>query len=318
MPGESTQARCLACGGSIPLQLHDPLECPYCHAIDAVEPRLRQKIHAVRDRLARRERKVRQFKDQEHVFSQAFFSQVTKHFPLLVILWLLVGGIVWGTAQGFLDDASPWDIVTGALPVVEEGPQMVFSLLFPASFVGVFTFGLPLVGLLGARAVMREARPLAPASSGAPPRCRCCLADLPAQGMVRRCAYCGADHLVLDDRYRAEQASLDRVVFEALSEGAKSLQERIERVEKLVSWSLASVVFSLAILPFAGGLTAAVLEVFEVVPSHEVFWLPASLGVVAFAVYVVVRARVRRLNVEPAAAPAPAADQGPPPLPRGG
>ena len=46
---------------------------------------------------------------------------------------------------------------------------------------------------------------------------------------MRRCAWCGADHLTLDDRYRDEQASLDQAIADALAEGQRSLAKRLSK-----------------------------------------------------------------------------------------
>lgn len=210
------------------------------------------------------------------------------------MLWLLVGAIDWGIAGTLAGEgASVGALVSGAVSVVTDDQKLAWFTVYVGALFAAFSFGLPTLGLLYAGRVAVAARPLPPFAPGTPPRCRCCLASLPDSGTVRRCEFCGADHIVLDDRYRAQEASLDAVIRSALAEGARSIRAHIESAETLVSWALASVVFSLVALPIVGGVLSAALD-----PGAGLYWFPAIVGGAAFVAYLSAWRRVRRLPQE--------------------
>lgn len=292
MSAEISAAVCTACQGSIPLQLHGPLTCPYCGAVDAIDGGLRQMVLRVRERLTKRERAWRQFADQQRVFDITFFDRISKHFPLLCVLWFFAGGMFLGTAGTILKpDESLFPLLTGAAPITTDDQALAWATVFTAALFAVITFGIPAAGLFFVRRVAIATRPVAPALPGAPPRCRCCLAELPAVGATRRCAYCGADHLVLDDKWQRHQASLDEQVRDALAQGSASLRDRLKKVEQLVSIALASVIFCLPLSICVVGIISAAMTP---APSH--FLVPLVLGAAAVGVYVHQYRKVRAME----------------------
>ena len=220
-------ARCAQCGGNVAVRLTGPpLSCSYCGSDKPLAPDVAARVETLRVDLERHKGR-----SQQLLGKQVFAGVVSSSWvlTLLVILW---GGVITGAAtceplpKGHTTFATLSGPRLRATDPTSRALVTKWWLLY-LPLTG-FTFNLALwsVMRLRGRRVIRAALPRAPRAAGAPLRCRCCAADLPEGGAIRRCAFCDADHVVLGSRYQKEQTSLARELDALQSQVGRTLADR--------------------------------------------------------------------------------------------
>ena len=281
---------CTQCGGNPPVNLAAPIVCPYCGGVDAIEPGLLARIKEVRERYRSRDAALRQFGNRERVFSVKYRKRVIGYLPFLVFFWVLVGLIIGGSAGEMLEHKRTIFSLLTSLPPFTGNESLAWWSLYGGALWLSFSFVLPSLSFFRARQVMVETRPLPPRAAGEPPRCRNCMCPLPATGTVRRCPACGSDHLVLDDSYRAEQASLNDAISAALGAADRDLARQVARSENILGSA-----FLAALLGIFGGPAFGIILGQFLVEAPWLYLCP--LAFLAFMVTVYFRAwgRIREI-----------------------
>lgn len=131
-----------------------------------------------------------------------------------------------------------------------------------------------LVGFL-MRRVTRFAYPLPPPHEGGRPGCRVCGAALTGDGMVQRCGYCRADHIVMGGRYQRHAHSVERALDAMEAQLDKTLAQRDRWGKRLEQVTMGASLGALILLPVAA--------FFIPVPTAPVlWWIPVAATALAF------------------------------------
>ncbi len=270
-------ADCVHCGAPQPLTLSAPIgPCVHCGQPAPIAADLRARLNGLRTQLAGRNAKPRQLTAKALVAGDALHGvgAIT-----IGICWALFGSVAVYVS---LDH----DVPLGRFLTSGE-PAEQWWLLW------AFALGLPLSVALLEGAVVRvrglsaQALPAPPAHAGAQPRCRCCAAELPIGGALRRCAYCFADNLVISGRYLRAEDKVDRAIERMSKSFDQDLKARIDAGDTIAMTGGVAPFFLLFLGPVIGIL----------VPGSLQLWaLPGAI--VVLALLLAVWARLRRLPVD--------------------
>jgi hypothetical protein len=275
------QAKCTQCGGQPPLNLVAPVRCPYCGGVDTLAPELLERILPMRRRLAARAQGLRQFADSQQIFSAKHRRRVAGYMPFLLFWQALVAGIFLGTAGEMVTQGrGVADLLALRGPALSGDEPLAWWLLFSASLWFALSFVLPTFSFFRTGRLLVQAQAIAPACEGEPPRCRVCLSILPAQGTVRRCPACGADHLVSGDGWQPRQDSIDAAIARAMEMERVVVHERIASSENVLGAAFLVALLGLIGSPLVGGVLSVLFA-----PSPWLFALPALLLAGMIALY---------------------------------
>jgi len=270
-------ATCRNCGAAQPLSLAAPLgACEHCDAADPVGPEVRKRIDELRARLSGRDQSSRQLTSKALIAGDSLRDA---GWITIIVCWLLFGGVAAYASLSSLDVSFIKFVTSG-----EPAPRW---WLFWS-----FAFGLPLsialleLSIARVRGLSAQALPSPPIHEGAPPRCRCCAADLEPGTALRRCGSCQTDNLVIGNRYLRSENDLDSALDGLAKRFDEDLKARIETGNKI---GLASGVAPCFLL-FAG-----IIGTFT--PGLPTLWLVPGITAV-LAVAFAVLAKRRRLPVE--------------------
>lgn len=231
---------CRQCGGNVALRVAGPpMECGFCAEKQPLSDDVAKKVEKLRVDLTRHGAEAQQLAGKERMLGKS------GGIALLVAkatLWLFVGLILWFTPdplpagltiKRFLFEALQRD--SGEL----AGPAIV-RWWFLFTIVAGVSLNLLMwsVYRLRVASVVSTTLPRAPAASGRPPRCRCCGADLPTEGSVRRCGYCDAEHMVMGERYQRHQATLDQALGALRQQVSHTLSQRERSLQRLGNFTL--------------------------------------------------------------------------------
>lgn len=227
-----------------------PLACPYCQSPQPLEPRLAARVEALRTKLGSHDGREQLLMGRQ---TQLAGSVGCMYFAMTSSAFLLFLAPVPLYIELPADRSWLWFLQTvhvtptdGSIGLNTWWWYLTF-LLFGWSLV-LLTTALTAVRV---RRVVRFALPLAPVGADRPPRCRVCGGELPAQGAIRRCPYCSADHVVTGQRFQRQQAQIEGALDQIEARIETSLGAR----ERAAEWTMAfAVVFSaLGILGAAVG-----------------------------------------------------------------
>ncbi len=220
VPRDPLTVKCVHCGGAVPVVISRPaLHCPSCGHARPFPETLAAAVERLMDKLRRTPAREQQLVGRQarlgRSYSPAFF------LTAMVILWVLVGGIVALTIP------LPQDISLGSFLFQPRTAAGDFDTavakwwsLWSIFTAMTFSFALYARAVLKIRKLVTFALPQTPAAPGRPPRCRCCGADLPAgTAALRRCEFCGVDHILQGSHYQEADARLE----DALARMEKSL-----------------------------------------------------------------------------------------------
>jgi hypothetical protein len=182
--------------------------------------------------------KQRSVREQQLVGKQARIGRThgsLAFFALILPIWLLVWALTYFSIPA--PDAGPF----ASFLFEARAPEEAFDPV-PAKWWVLWGFatGLSLSAvlygwaLIGVRRVVRFALPMAPAAAGAPPRCRGCGAELPPSGPVRRCGFCGVDHVVMGEQYQRFEATLEGALGQMETRLEVSLADRVGKAGRAV------------------------------------------------------------------------------------
>lgn len=269
-------ATCRSCGAPQPLTLVAPLgACEHCTDADPVGPETRERLDRLRVRLSGRDQASRQ------LTSKVLIAGDNLHgvgWITIVVCWLLFGGVA--TYISLDHDVAFATFVRGG----EPGPQ--WWLLWSFALGLALSIALLELGVARVRGLSAQALPSPPIHEGAPPRCRCCAAELDSGTPLRRCGWCQTDNLVIGDRYLRAENNLDRALDGLAARFEQDLAARIETGGKIAMVGGVAPCFLL----FAG-----IIGTFT--PGRPMLWLvPGVTAVLAMALAVL--ARRRRLPIE--------------------
>lgn len=243
---------CQGCGGDVPVILSQPdPTCPYCGQTSSLSPEVGQKVRQLGEKLKARSAREDQFVGKQVKLIRS--NPISLLVPMLII-WVFIGGwLLFAfkpppeiSFQSFLFEArqpaEDFDKVTGSW----------WLYWFVILGIGL-TITLKGAAQVNLRRLVDFVLPIQPISRERSPRCRRCGAELPADGAVRRCQFCQADHIVLGDRYQRMEKSLDL----ALTQMGKSLDQTLavkgRRAER--AFNLGGILpFILAVLGLPVGL----------------------------------------------------------------
>lgn len=264
-------ADCTQCGGSVPIALAGPEpSCRYCGNPDPFEPGIRSRLQSMRARLGHRAAKQRQLTGE--LVATAGYASFA-HVSILITCWLLFGGM----AFGFAVYGHGIDFVTFASgPPPEAELSGEWWTLFALAVA--FPLSLGMWGLMMFRLRGLSAEALPPAYPGAPPRCRCCGADLPAGTALRRCVYCQADNMVTGERYRRSVLDLDRALDRTAKGFSRSLERRLSAAGTAAMVSAMAPIALLLVVPVAGLIAGVTMpELWPIAAGCAVFGLVGLL-----------------------------------------
>ena len=232
----SLLAACTQCGGNVPVVLAGPaVRCEYCGSDDPLPATVRERVESVRLRVAKRSAQ-----EQQLVGKQARLGRTygVEFLIIIATLWLIAALFLYfmiDTPRGMSVRQLLFDVHLPSDRADDAAAKWWIIFILCSGFaLTMFLYGLSLIFL---RRVVRHALPMAPAAPGGAPRCRCCAADLPATGSVRRCGYCGADHLVLGERYQREERSLEQALAQIERTADKTLAVRQRRADRLARFA---------------------------------------------------------------------------------
>ena len=287
---DALNVSCTRCGGNLPVNLAAPIVCPYCGSVDAIEPALLAKIRGVRERYRSRDAALRQFGDRERVFSEKYRKRVIGYLPFLVFFWVLVGLIIGGSAGEMLGHKRTIVSLLVSPPPFTGNESLAWWSLYGGALWLSFSFVLPFLSFFRARRIVVGTRPLPPRAAGEPPRCRNCMYPLPGTGTVRRCPACGSDHLVLDDSYRAEQASLDEAIGAAMGAADHDLAKQVARSENILGSAFLAALLGI----FGAPVTGVILGLF-LLPAPWLFLFPLAFLAALVTFYFRAWGRIREI-----------------------
>lgn len=264
---QALTAHCTRCGAGVPLTLAGPLPgCRHCGNTQPLSAEIAAKLSAVRGRLEQRAAQHRQMTSML-IAKAAGFHGMT--IAITVTSWLLFGGMALGFALS--GEADLPTLMFGEVRGMDLAGRWwtLFGVAvgFPASIValGVTTFWL--------RGLAAGALPLAPTHAGAPPRCRCCGAELPDGAALRRCRFCGADCLVLGEHYQKVEGDLDSALSAMKTRFGLSLASRIRRAE--------SVLWAGSLVPIGALLAMPPIGLVSGTTFPPLWVIPAAMTVLA-------------------------------------
>lgn len=270
-------ASCTNCGAPQPLTVATAATaCDHCGHPSPLPAKIRARLDGLRANLASRDETTRQLTASSLVAGDALHGV---GLITIGICWALFGGIA-------LYVSLDHDVPLGRF-LTQGDPASQWWLLWS------FAVGVPLsLGLLEAavarvRGLAVEALPAPPLVEGAQARCRCCGAELPPGGTLRRCTFCRTDNLVLTGRYLKAKDSAERAIDDMASAFERNLQSRIEAGDKIAMAGGVIPFFLLFIGPAVG----------LAVPGQARLWLVPGAALL-FAVLAALVARLRRLPVE--------------------
>jgi len=235
-------SKCVHCGGNVPIVISaKKMECPFCGSDEPLNSGIAQRISRLRDKL-----KQRNAREQQLIGKQSRLGRSHGFGLLLVIvfIWILIGGwICIAFYHPTYPDQEP--VPLGEFLFKERQPVEEFDSVTAGWWViwlitTGFSFSIALYGatMVSMRRIVKFAFPRAPSFPGAPPGCRCCGADLPEKGAVRRCIYCNADHLVMGKRYQKVEKSLEQALSEIEEQLENTLAKRSRRANRAMMWGL--------------------------------------------------------------------------------
>ncbi len=201
-------AACISCGGSIELRLEEKetIECPFCGDKQGLPSRAREALKRLSTVISELPAAHRQFRDQALL---RFVESGDKHRRTL----LRVG---WGTASVWLLFAVV-EVISELADKKGPGPNLPFvAVSIGLAFLSVSTAYL-LVYLIRrmARGFSLPLRALTPTAPGGAARCRLCGAELPQEGLIRQCNYCGTDSVVSGRFLEAAEQSAQKALQQA-------------------------------------------------------------------------------------------------------
>jgi hypothetical protein len=276
MEAQPLVAQCRSCGGAVPLTLAGPLpQCRYCGSTEPLAPELRNRLTTLRARIDHRT-------GQQRHLTGKLVSSVTAvqgvGIAIFLTCWLLFGGMALGFSLSH--DVPLVDFVLGPPAGSDVVPQWWMLLTLAIGLpLSIALFGLSVFWM---RTLAADALPLPPAFPGAPPRCRCCGADLPPGTALRSCQYCGTDNIVAGEKYRRSELNLDRAVGRMASSFDRSLATRAELAGKISLVGSLLPVGLLMVVPVFGLLVDLTVPALWIVPPALALiavlsWLLASI-----------------------------------------
>ncbi len=264
--------KCRHCGGEQPLNLHEPPDgCPFCGGAEPLPVALAERLSDLRAAIKQRARREHQIVASQLRLIEDF-GLWNACAPPLVAVCMVVPMLF---------------VVSSDLP-----PEIsLFRFLFLESVTDEIAPGKFLVGMwwsfyaivayttasawlwmcVGAfmRRVYRFTAPLEPGEDGAL-GCRLCGAPLPRSGaIVRRCDYCGADHLLARAAYRRRARTFERALTDAEKAVSASVSRRNRLGEGLRQGTLGISIFGL--------ITALTTGAWLDEPTRP-FWMIATTG----------------------------------------
>lgn len=270
-------AACVSCGASIALSLEsiaDP--CNHCDHQSPLPTETRESLDRLRARLGASDKATRQ------LTASSLLKGDNLHgvgYITIIVCWLFFGGIGLYVC---LDHEVP------LLEFLLQGqPASQWWLLWSIALGLPLSIGLLETSVASVRALTFKALPVPPLSQGSLARCRCCGAELPPAGVLRRCWHCHSDNLVITGRYLAAQNNAERAVAEMAAAMEQNLASRID-----AGGTLAMVG---GLLPFALLFIGPALGL--VLPGQALYWV-MPLAAMLFAIVAAVIAARLRLPVE--------------------
>jgi predicted RNA-binding Zn-ribbon protein involved in translation (DUF1610 family) len=225
-------ANCVACGGTVPLRLLDPRRsCPYCDTPEPLSQEVAEKVGRLRAALLDHSAREQQLAGGQERTSPAL------PLGVIALFWTLVCGVHLAmfneglsglpSLEFFLSDAP-----AGGDEIGYNARRGVWWVVY-LNVTGIAVSALlgAWSGLIAGRVVVQTLEPLPPLSEDDPPRCRMCGADLPREGQVRRCGYCGSDHLLTGAAYRRRSVTLEESLTRLEAELGESVRARQEALE---------------------------------------------------------------------------------------
>ncbi len=177
------------------------IACPDCGMGDPVEPHLAKIINRLRYKLEACDTSQQQLTGRR---ARIGFGGGFRLLALLFGIWAVIAiAVVWAfypthyglTPMAFLFRApGPFEYV--------QRLSISWWVIWGTSTGFAATMALYARGLVRQRRLPELALPRAASRKGGAPHCRCCAAELPDNGMVRRCFFCQADHLFVDGAYQ--------------------------------------------------------------------------------------------------------------------
>jgi DNA-directed RNA polymerase subunit RPC12/RpoP len=178
---------CSACGAPLRVVDADDVECPACRARTPVPAKLRDHLRA-----------ARALRAQSAASARAVANLVRQPGHAASGFWI-------AASAGVLAPIVPLFVTAASLrfaghPALYHLAALIIPALVALSIPFV-VLGLRATANRGAlRGIVLGLRARPATAPGAPPRCRACSADLDAGATdLARCAYCGADNVVLAD-----------------------------------------------------------------------------------------------------------------------
>ena len=270
---------CRHCGGAVPVVMAGPEPaCGFCEAPEPLPHETSVLVKSMRARVQGRGRKHRQLTERQVEQLQGLGSAFA---VAMAACWLLLGG--GGLFFSLNHDVPLWQFMFQAYTAAEPVDELVARWWMLIMLCTGLTGSVALMGLatLHLRRLAVGALPLPPVSPGGQARCRCCAAELPAGGGVRRCEFCGADSLVVGERYRTMERDLDRALARLTREFDTSLGRRVDRASRVAAWG--------ALLPALLPLVVPVAGLFIGVTLPVLWLLPGVLALVALLVWPMTR-----------------------------
>lgn len=193
---ELLEGECVHCGRGVRIVLGGPgITCPDCGNVDPVEPRLFTVINRLRYKLGTCDISQQQLTGRRaRIGRGSGFKLLTLLFGLWAVTSLAVIWVFYPSHSG----VSPATFLFRSHSLLERFDRLSISWWVIWGTVTGFATAMALYG----RALLRQRRlpelVLARAASkpAGAPHCRCCGAELPPKGLVRRCLFCQADHLI--------------------------------------------------------------------------------------------------------------------------
>ncbi|MCA9668691.1 MAG: hypothetical protein KC503_24025 [Myxococcales bacterium] len=275
-------ARCQQCGGNVELRIAGPpITCGFCAAAGPLDERTTSRLEQLRTDLVRHGGSAQQLAGKQRLLARRRGSTA---LVVMLALWAIVGAALWFTPAPLPDGVGVGAALFHGVRRQPDtiGNPIIMRWWFVFACACGFSVNLLLWSLYRRRIaqVASTVLPLPPAGDGRAPRCRCCGADLAAEGSVRRCEYCEADHIVMGQRYQQHQASLDRALEQLRRQVSASLQQRasgLERFGALSTFLPLSLVLLMPAAVFAPG-------------TYPVLWAFPGLALIASLVIIGVAA----------------------------
>ncbi|MBN1180757.1 MAG: hypothetical protein JXB49_00620 [Bacteroidales bacterium] len=273
-------ANCQACGAQVGVDLtKDELHCSNCGSDNPLTGKVHYYFKEIRNRL----------KSQD-VLKQKVQHKNFVHAREFKVSAILIGAGTWLFALGFWSimyfpnsvrgDINWWELLSHKQDFSISG-NIYYPLFWWMAYINItgiiLTFLAIQWGLYYFKKFPSLANALPPASKGAPPRCRCCGAELSGDGVQRACNYCGADNIVSGQVYEKQFKDTEEALRKMLQGVKYSVQDKFNRTKRIEKILIANPAIVSIFLPW--------LLIFINV-SYSFLWiLPFILLIVAFYLY---------------------------------